>query len=121
MITFAEQALFSSGPHALHLGPLNAQLSEHINTHPPAIVTRQGRQGRILTQVGTLVADSLSELLTQTLAIEAFVAGPPHTLDDGLGQQFPNTLLIQADFDAPQALGPRFRRNYRLSYRHLTP
>ncbi|MEM6391195.1 MAG: hypothetical protein AAF797_00175 [Planctomycetota bacterium] len=121
MITFAEQDLFSSGPHALHPGPLTAQLAEHRGPNPPATVTRQGRETRTLTQVGTLLADSLSDLLTQTLAIEALVNSPPANLDDGLGQAFTNTLLTQADFDAPQALGPRFRRDYRLTYQHLTP
>ncbi|MEM6551159.1 MAG: hypothetical protein AAF750_03430 [Planctomycetota bacterium] len=121
MITFANQALFSSGPHALHQGPLTAQLAEHRGPNTPTTVTRQGREIRTLTQVGTLLADSLSDLLTQTLAIEALISSPPTTLNDGLGQAFTNTLLTQADFDAPQSIGPRFRRDYRLTYQHLTP
>lgn len=121
MITFAEQDLFCSGPHALRQGPLTAQLAEHRGLNPPATVTRHGKQTRTLTQVGTLLADSLNDLLTQTLAIESHVSGPPATLDDGLGQVFSNTLLTEADFDAPQAFGPRFRRDYRLTYWQLTP
>lgn len=121
MITFADQSLFDSGPHALHQGPLAARLAEHNTTGSPIRVTRQGREAQTLTQIGTLLADSLSELLTLTLSIESLVSGPAGALDDGIGRRFLNTILTQAEFKAPQSIGPRFRRDYRLTYHCLTP
>ncbi|MGB0766420.1 MAG: hypothetical protein ACPGYV_01780 [Phycisphaeraceae bacterium] len=122
MITFDGLDLFSAGPSLVELGPIESR--EATADSPGSIggeVVTQGLSPRVLTQQGTLVADSASQLRTLIEAIEALVGTEPATLVDQNGQAWRDCLMRSFAPALFYRLGPRHAAEYAVTYLQMRP
>ena len=102
MATFRGSDLFSSGP--TRIVPMGAE--ERVKTTRFAGLDgehhlRMGRSGAAVTQQGTLIGTSASNLKTQINALRAQV-GERGTLVDDFGFSYADCLMVDVRFDGPR-------------------
>ena len=122
MITYNAFDLFSAGPSAIDLGPLESRHA--VAESPGAIgssVVTQGTAPRRLAQRGTLVADNTEALQALINAIQAQVGAGDATLIDQHGNDWSGCLMQRFDPAPLHRLGPRYAADYEITYLQTRP
>jgi hypothetical protein len=122
MATFDSEQLFGSGPTRFKIGAV--ELRHAVQQPPGSLGVRldsQGTQARKITQGGSLIADSSAQLQALADSIEAKLDGLPHTLVDGLGRVWSDTVMLRFDADEFVRVGARWKASYRVEYLQVFP
>ncbi|MEX0654523.1 MAG: hypothetical protein WD534_04835 [Phycisphaeraceae bacterium] len=120
--TYDGQALFASGPTHCEVGGAALAFAEHQPLHGQGSgLFSQGRQGRAITQTGTLIADTVDALQQQINAIEAYVDGTARELVDERDRPWPNMVMLAFEPSVMRRLGVRWQVSYRVQYRQVRP
>ena len=117
MSTLDGNNLFSSGPHSIHGGPWQRDLSRRgFAGVDGELVVDLGLRGRSIVQTGRLQAANITDLLAQIEAIRLVNDGKDHSLDAGQGGPAIR-VVIESFKPGPILAGRGFFCDYELSYR----
>jgi len=120
MSAFAGRDLFGSGPHAFAVHGLAQRQVAHESPGPGGVrLMVQGRRGRVIEQMGTLLADSVASLQAQLEAIEASINGQATALIDDLGRRWEDVMMLEFDPRPARRVGVRLAVEYRARYVQL--
>ena len=119
MATFRSSNLFGSGPTRI----VPAEASERVKTTRFAGIDgehqlRMGRDGALITQTGTLIGTSASNLKGLVSALRDEV-GERGTLTDDFGWDYDNCLMTDVRLDGPRRKDAegRLYQDYPIAYR----
>jgi hypothetical protein len=118
--TLDDEALFSSGPHAVTAGsPTRRVVDQTFNGLASSLVLDLGDGPREILQTGVLSAASAEALAVLEAAIEAFVDGRTYTLTTPEGADYPHCRLERFERLGPPQVGVQWHQAYRITYRQL--
>jgi hypothetical protein len=119
MATFRGSGLFGSGP--TRIVPADATERVKVSRFPGLVGEhhlRMGRDGALITQTGTLIGTSASNLKTQINDLRA-QAGERGTLVDDFGFTYADCLMTDLRFDGPRRKDAdgRIHQDYTITYK----
>lgn len=122
MPQFNNQPLFDSGPSRFHVGGLTLRRAEEAVPHVDGVhLVGQCREGRSITQTGTLLADDVNAVAVQLDAIDDAVDGLAHTLIDDTDRVWLDTVMLRFEPGPIRPAGPRVRVDYTIDYLQVKP
>lgn len=122
MSSFADQDLFGSGPHRLHIGGVSLRHVVQDTAGGIGVdLASHGTSARVITQIGELRADSRPQLRRLANLIEAQLEGLPGTLIDDTGESWDDVVMLKFEPEPPTRVGPRWSLAYRIDYLQLRP
>lgn len=122
MITYNGLDLFGSGPSVTQPGPLVSRdaVAENLGAIGASVIA-QGMTPRIITQIGTLIADTRQQLRQLIDAIESEVGLSGATLIDEFENDWPECFMQSFEHEPSGQLGPRVTARYTITYLQACP
>ena len=120
MSSFANETLFSSGPHAFRFGPWQRRLERRefagVNG---MVILDMGLRFRKIIQTGRLQGETVEQINEIIEQIIDLCDGKEHTLVDNHGRSHEHVLLVRFETTTPIRRSRGFYCDYEIEYQQL--